>query len=141
MKRGNWFKGPSGKEECWKGVTKTGGVRKKPFQKAGARSKLKKAATTVVFVPSTKGSTLIKSLRDEEDRMADITGFRIKYQEAGGNVLSNAFDKNLGKGLHCGGQHAHHVITLGKGKIVRAKIWSISLNGLSATPKPAWRMM
>ena len=102
LKRGNWFKGPSGKEECWKGVTKTGGVRKKPFQKAGARNKLKKAATTVVFVPSTRGSTLIKSLRDEEDKMAEITGFRIKYQEAGGSVLYNAFDKNLGKGLHCG---------------------------------------
>jgi hypothetical protein len=102
LNRGNWFKGSSNKEESWKGLTKTGGVRKKPFQKAGDRCKLKKAATTVVFVPSTKGSTLIKSLRDEEDRIAEITGFRIKYQEAGGSVLTNAFDKNLGKGLHCG---------------------------------------
>ena len=38
LKRGNWFKGPSGKEECWKGVTKTCGGRKKPFQKAGAET-------------------------------------------------------------------------------------------------------
>ena len=43
-----------------------------------------------------------ESLRNEDDRMAEITGFRIKYQEAGGSVLNNAFDKNLGKGLHCG---------------------------------------
>ena len=26
----------------------------------------------------------------------------MKYQEAGGSVLSNAFDKNLGSGQHCG---------------------------------------
>ena len=76
-------------------------VRKKSFQKAGDRNKLKKAETTVVFVPSTKGRTLIKSLIDEEDRMAEITGFRIKYREAGGNVLSNDFNKNLGNGLLC----------------------------------------
>ena len=63
---------------------------------------MKKAASTVVFVPSTRGSTLLKSLRDEEEKMAEMTGFRVKYQEAGGSVLSNAFDKNLGSGLHCG---------------------------------------
>ena len=34
--------------------------------------------------------------------MAEMTGFCIKYQEAGGNVLVNSFDKDLGKGLHCG---------------------------------------
>ena len=33
--------------------------------------------------------------------MAEMTGFRIKYQEAGGNVLVNSFDKDLGKGPHC----------------------------------------
>ena len=78
-------------------------VRKKSFQKAGDRNKLKKAATTVVFVPSTKGSTLIKSMRDEEDRMAEITGFRIKYQEAGGNVLSNALIRTWARDFTVGG--------------------------------------
>ena len=34
--------------------------------------------------------------------MAEMTGFCIKYQEAGGNVLVNSFDKDLGKGLHRG---------------------------------------
>ena len=63
------------------------------FQKAGGKDRLKQAAATVVFVPSTKGSTLLRSLRDDEDRMAEMTGFRIKYQETGGNILTNAFNK------------------------------------------------
>ena len=73
----------------------------KPFQKAGSKAKLKKAVT-VIFVPSTKGSLLLKSLRDDEDQMSELSGFKIKYQEAGGSVLTNAFDKNLGSGQHCG---------------------------------------
>ena len=63
---------------------------------------MKRAAATVVFVPSTKGSLLIKSLREDEDKMEELTGFRVKYQEAGGSVLSNAFNKNLGAGKECG---------------------------------------
>ena len=34
--------------------------------------------------------------------MAEMTGFRVKYQEAGGSTLANAFNKNLGSGQHCG---------------------------------------
>ena len=34
--------------------------------------------------------------------MEELTGFRVKYQEAGGSVLSNAFSKNLGAGKECG---------------------------------------
>ena len=34
--------------------------------------------------------------------MAKITGFRIRYQEAGGAKLINCFNQDLGKGLHCG---------------------------------------
>ena len=89
--------------EPWEGLPKTrsGGrtIKKKNiFQKAGGKEKLKKAATTVVSMPSTRGSTLIRSLREEEDKMAEITGFRVKYQEAGGSILANAFNKNLGIG-------------------------------------------
>ena len=101
LKKGNWYKG-AGDDEAWKKIPRAkGGVKKKFSQKAGDKKKLRKAVT-VVFVPSTKGSHLIKSLRDEEDRMAELSGFRIKYQEAGGSVLANAFNKNLGKGQHCG---------------------------------------
>ena len=58
----------------------------------------------MIFVPSTRGSVLIKSLKEEEDKMAGITGFRVKYQEAGGDMLTNFFDKNLASGDHCGRQ-------------------------------------
>ena len=58
--------------------------------------------STVIFVPNTKGGLLVGKLREDEDRMAGVTGFRIKLQEAGGSKLIDSFDKDLGKGQHCG---------------------------------------
>ena len=34
--------------------------------------------STVIFVPNTKGGMLVGKLREDEDRMAGVTGFRIK---------------------------------------------------------------
>ena len=64
LKRGNWFKGVAEKES-WKSLPQSSGRMNKMrgFQKAGWKSKMKQAAATVVFVPSTRGSTLLKSLR------------------------------------------------------------------------------
>ena len=95
LKRGNWFKG-SQKDGSMRGVAGKGGRVGKPFRKAGKPNKDMKAAT-VVFVPSTRGSILIQSLKDEEQRMSEITAFKVKFQEAGGTPLTNAFDKNLGR--------------------------------------------
>jgi hypothetical protein len=81
MKRGTWFRGDQ-KVGDWKSLSKTDRkVRKKGFKNAGKVGKPRGAATTVVFVPSNKGSVLLKSLKDEEDKMAEMTGFRIKYQQ------------------------------------------------------------
>ena len=44
----------------------------------------------------------MKSLKDDEDKMADVIGFRVKYQEAGGNILANSFSTDLASGKHCG---------------------------------------
>ena len=77
-------------------------MRKKGFPKDGKLNKDKRAAATVIFVPSTKGCMLIKSLKEEEEKMAELTGFKVKFQEAGGSKLVNCFDKDLGKGQHCG---------------------------------------
>ena len=71
LKRGNWFKGKVDKEP-WEELPKprsNGRIlkKKKPSQRAG-KSKLKKDTATVIFVPSTKGSMLVKSLREDEDR-------------------------------------------------------------------------
>ena len=104
LERSNWFKGKAEKEP-WESLSPTpcGRVAKKrrAFQKAGGKNKLK-AAATVIFVPSTRGSTLLKSLKEDEDKMAELTGFRVKYQEDGGSILANSFSKDLSSGQHCG---------------------------------------
>ena len=71
-------------------------IRKTGSQKAGKIGNPKRPTTTVLFVPSTKGSLLIQSLKEEEDKMAENDDTQgVKYQEAGGNVLINSFDKVL----------------------------------------------
>ena len=124
LKRGNWFRGKVDKEPWEELPTSRSSSRifkkKKPFQGAG-KSKLKKAASTVVFVPSTKGSMLVKSLREEEDRMEILTGFRVKYQEAGGSPLSNAFDKNLGTGQPCGREECPICKQVGTGEDCKSR--------------------
>ena len=64
------------------------------------RRKMNTTNSTVVFIPSTKGGLLVGKLREEEDKMAALTGFRIKFQEAGGSKLVDSFEKDLGKGKH-----------------------------------------
>ena len=99
LKKGNWFKGEL--REGWKSKTRT--VGRKAFLKEGNRRKSKNTTnSTVIFVQSTKGGLLVGKLREDEDRMAGVTGFRIKFQEAGGSKLIDSFDKDLGKGQHCG---------------------------------------
>ena len=61
-------------------MTKTS-RRLKGFQKAG--NKRGAQAATVVFVPSTKGGLLVKKLKEKEESLAEMTGFKIMYQEAG----------------------------------------------------------
>ena len=95
LKRGNWFKGGKEKEE-WRNLTKTSSRRmnRKKFQKAGDK---KGQVAIVVFVPSTKSGLLVRKLREREEEMAALTGFKIKYQEAGGKKLINSFEKDLGE--------------------------------------------
>ena len=108
MKRATWFRGKDDEEKAWKPLPKSrsqGRISKRKknvFLKAGKGLKSKTDNSTVVFVPSTRGGILLSSLKEEEDKMAEMTGFRIKYQEAGVSILANAFNKNLGIGQPCG---------------------------------------
>ena len=43
----------------------------------------------------------MRRLREREETLSNITGFGIKFQEAGGTHLLNMFDTNLGTCLHC----------------------------------------
>jgi hypothetical protein len=57
--RSTWFRGD--KRTDWKGLTKTGRMKRKPSQKDGkARAK----NNTVVFVPRTSGGVLVRRLKD-----------------------------------------------------------------------------
>ena len=99
MKGKSWYYDKDvteGKSENVNKVTK--GKMKKPSQRAGNKVK----TTTVIFVPSTMGGVLVRKLREREDTMSDLTGFRVKYQEAAGTKLANMFSTDLGRGLHCG---------------------------------------
>jgi hypothetical protein len=69
------------------------------FQKNGKQSM---TPSTVIFVPSTRGGLLVKKLKENEEEMSNLTGFKVKFQEAGEAKLINSFEKDLGKGRHCG---------------------------------------
>jgi hypothetical protein len=45
----------------------------------------------VVFVPPTRGGKLVEMLTEKEEKLANITKFRVKYQEAGGTKLGLLF--------------------------------------------------
>ena len=94
LKRGNWYKG-GGND----GSGQKAGKVKKMFQKNEKKSM---TPSTVIFVPSTRGGLLLKKLKESEEQMCDLTGFKVKFQEAGGAKLINSFEKDLGKGKHCG---------------------------------------
>ena len=70
--------------------------KKEDTRKAGVE------CSTVIFVPNTKSGTLVRKLREREEVMKELTGFGIKFQEAGGSQLGNSFSLELGKGKHCG---------------------------------------
>ena len=74
----------------------------KKKRKKGARKGDGIKTTTVVFIPSTRGGLLIKKMRENEEKLSQLTGFRVKYQEAGGTKLCNIFSTDTGKGFHCG---------------------------------------
>ena len=58
--------------------------------------------TSVLFVECMKQGLLAKMIRQEEPRLADITGFRIKTVENGGTSLANMFSTSLKDGKICG---------------------------------------
>ena len=55
LKKGNWFRGKDD-NKTWSNIPRAagGGIRKKPFLKAGSKSKLKKAVTVIFVFPALK---------------------------------------------------------------------------------------
>ena len=58
--------------------------------------------STVMFIPWTKKGLLAKRMRELEERMVRMTGFRVKFVEAGGLPLWRQFSTDLSKGKDCG---------------------------------------
>ena len=48
-----------------------------------------------MFVPNTRRGILVNKLKEGKDELAMITGFRIKYEEAGGVQLGKMFLTDL----------------------------------------------
>ena len=64
--------------------------RTRIFQKDGNTRKRKRLRpSTVMFVPNTRRGTLLKKLKEKEERLADMTGFKVNYIEAGGTDLGS----------------------------------------------------
>ena len=82
--------------------------RKIPTGKRDAAKKARKMGSVpevkaVMFVPYTAGSKLVKSLRDAEEKLGSLTGYRFKMVEKAGDKLENLLTKsNPWQGMDCG---------------------------------------
>ena len=75
------------------------------FQKDGKKenTKVKRLQpSTVMFVPNKRRRTLLKKMKDNEERLADMTGFKVNYTEAAGTKLGRVFSLDLAKNQPCG---------------------------------------
>ena len=86
---------------------------------------LKINITTVMFVPNSKRSLIVNKLKEREDEMANITGFRIKYQEAGGTQLARMFSTDLARDLPCGRNECWPCNSTQEGKIKNCRARSV----------------
>ena len=58
------------------------------------QGKKKNNVKSVIFVPHTQGSKLAKALREEEEMMERITGYRLKIVERAGDSLEGLLHKS-----------------------------------------------
>ena len=65
-------------------------------------TKQSKPASTVISVPWTSRGELVGKLKEEEGRVSDLTGFKVKVREEEGTPLWLMFSTNLVEGMSCG---------------------------------------
>ena len=93
----NWYKSKKKSEEG--PATSTRGKGK---QKAEKISPGEREIRSLLFVPRTKGGELAKRLRREEEKISEMTGYKIKIVErSGGQVRRILCSKNPWAGSHC----------------------------------------
>ena len=81
MEKTNWFKNKKKDEKGMMKIKKGdfGGGKKNGITKD--QGKKKSNVKSVIFVTQTQGSRLAKALREEEEMMEHITGYRLKIVE------------------------------------------------------------
>ena len=112
---GRWKKRVMEKEEWYLDKEDTAVLENNVNMHGGRNSKKKKTlqqdggvkTSTVMFVPSSKGGILLQKMREAEEHLARLTGFRIRFQESGGTTLASLFSTDLAKGMHCGRKLCH----------------------------------
>ena len=102
MKKTNWYRDGPRDDKDFQQPGSLGGKGNKKSQKYLKTGKSRMNTSTVMFVPNTKGGILLKKLKEMEEKLCILTGFKIKYSESGGTPLANMFNEDMGKGLHCG---------------------------------------
>jgi hypothetical protein len=93
------------KENWFKGNNKDENSPQEEFRKDGKRkpgTKDRKPPSTVMFIPNTKGGYLLKKIRENEDKLASLTGFRVSYSEAAGTKMAMLFSLDLNSNQPCG---------------------------------------
>ena len=114
----NWFKGKKGvddvaSKEKEQTAQNQGQTSKKERRKTpGSEGRVsppppgvvspRSGPSTVMFVPWTAHGLLAGKLKAAEDRLAALTGFWVKYAEAGGVPLWRQFSTKLGDDQGCG---------------------------------------
>ena len=58
--------------------------------------------STVMFVPDTRRGTLVKKMKRNEERLTEMTRFKVNYVEAAGTKLGRVFSQDLSKNQPCG---------------------------------------
>ena len=113
MGKTSWYKGWKNLEECGK-ITQWEGNRKnkkiKHFRKKRERMDKIMEVAAVMFIPRTKDSVLMNTIRKEEQSISSMTNYKIKLVERAGDKLQDILT-NLDHLMsnHVEKRTAHHV--------------------------------
>ena len=117
MGKDNWYMGSSSKEDdSGTGTYSDKNVRKQKQKSSQKVGNNKVVASSIMFLPNTKGGILLRRMRENEEKLASLTGFKIRYSEAGGMKLGMLFSTNLSSGQPCGREKCQPCMMSSEGK-------------------------
>jgi hypothetical protein len=78
-----------------------------------------------MFVPTTRRGLLTTMLKEQEDKLSNMTGFRVKYQEAGGVQMGKLFSTDLARDQPCGRDQCWPCLTKKEGESKKCRDRSV----------------